>query len=530
LDDTKPNLNIPIQFQKLAEYEVNDTRFQKVKIWLMHLNENYNGSFFDKSIVEKALPSLANTPILIYVEKNSEGEKDASDHRSVLVKEDGQYKIKYIGQACGTIPESNNAKFEMRVCDDGIEREFVTVEGLLWTKFDDPIDIMNRDKVKAESMELDENYSGQFESDNLFHFTEFKFYGACILGKNVYPAMQNASIEIDFSYEVFHKEIQEKMEQFKQFSMTQSSTSEVDNISSNKEEGGKSLVDEKLELLKKYSLTLEGISFKIDELSLEEIESKIKEHFSMLQSQKCEELANALRVEKYKDRWGDEYSRYSYVDCKDNMVFAYDRQENWNLYGFTYSMNGDKVIIDFVSKIRKKFDIVDFVEGESIIFNLLPQEAVEYALNDREKEISQKPNADFDALKIKVSEYESTIEILNTEIGTLKTSNEELSNYKDKKELDIHTEKINEVFSDFEENLKDNEKYALLKSEVEKDIMKYNIENLKKDLLAILGELNFNKTTKKVKEKIVAPVINIDGNDVRKSRYGKYEKFIEESK
>jgi hypothetical protein len=137
------NRNIPIIFQNLNHYDVEDTRFLKVKIWLMHTNENLNGSYFEKSVVEEAIPSLANTPILAYIEDNSDGEKDFSDHRQVLIKEDGEYKIKYIGQAIGTIPESNNAKFEMRLCDDGVEREFLTVEGLLWTKFDDPIDIMN---------------------------------------------------------------------------------------------------------------------------------------------------------------------------------------------------------------------------------------------------------------------------------------------------------------------------------------------------------------------------------------------------
>lgn len=531
-DNKKPNLNIPIQFQILSQFETEDTRFLKVKIWLMHLNENFNGSFFEKSIVETALPTLANTPILIYIEKNSDGEKDASDHRSVLIKEDGQYKIKYIGQAVGTIPESNNAQFEMRVCDDGIEREFVTVEGLMWTKFDDPIDIINRDKVKAESMELDENYTGDFGDDGLFHFSNFKFYGACILGKSVFPAMQNASIEVDFSLENLHKEIQEKMEQFKQFSMNQFSNVEIDNINSNNKEGGKNLVDEKLELLKKYNLTIEQLDFNLEEIKIEELEEKLNEFsntqntkpeisFSATYRQKRDALSNALDPKIERD--ADDniiYEEYMWVeDFDDQYVFVEksiwtDNNHDCKYGRFTYTFDEDSLIATISG------------EFEEMVLVWLTLDENQKLQDDRGS--LETMSAEFEILKTKTSEFEATIETLNTEISTLKTSNEELSNYKNNNELEIHTNNINEVFSDFEESLKENETYTTLKFAVEKDIMNFNVDTLKKDLLAILGELNFSKTNKKAKpDKVVAPVINPDNSEVKTSRYGKYEQFIE---
>ena len=72
---------IPLIFQKVQDYEANDTRFTKVKIWLMHLHENLNGSYFSKEVVTEAIPTLANTPILAFIEENSDGEIDFSDHR-----------------------------------------------------------------------------------------------------------------------------------------------------------------------------------------------------------------------------------------------------------------------------------------------------------------------------------------------------------------------------------------------------------------------------------------------------------------
>ena len=209
---------IPLIFQKVQDYEANDTRFTKVKIWLMHLHENLNGSYFSKEVVTEAIPTLANTPILAFIEENSDGEIDFSDHRMVLVKKDGEISIKYLGQAIGVIPSDNNAHFETRLCDDGIEREFLVCEGLIWNKWDDPIDIFNRDVIKWQSMELHDDYEGYWGDDGLFHFTKFKFFGACALGKDVLPAMRNATIEAQFSYNDIFRDIQEKMEQFKAFS------------------------------------------------------------------------------------------------------------------------------------------------------------------------------------------------------------------------------------------------------------------------------------------------------------------------
>jgi hypothetical protein len=224
------NKRIPISFQKLNKFEIkdDDTRFLPVKIWLMHLEENLNGSYFSKEVVENALPTLANTPILAYLEENSDGDLDFSDHRQVLVVKNDSFSTKYLGQAIGIIPESNNAQFEERVCDDGITRTFLTVEGLIWTKWDDPIDIMNRDLFKSESMELHDDYEGEFnEDDKLYHFTKFSFFGACALGLDVLPAMKNASIEINFNIDSFKNDVQEKMEQFK---MAFSKSNDSENI------------------------------------------------------------------------------------------------------------------------------------------------------------------------------------------------------------------------------------------------------------------------------------------------------------
>lgn len=213
------DLNIPVNFEKIKEYQVLDTRFIQCKIFLMHTGENLNGSLFEKSVVESAMPTLANTPILAYIEENKDGEDDFTDHRQVLEIKNNKIKVSYKGKAIGVIPETNNAHFEMRVCDDGVEREFLTCTGLLWSKFDDSAEIFDRDKNKQESMELHDDYTGHFNKNNYFVFDSFKFYGACALGDDVAPAMRSASIDTVFTM----SEIKNKLDEFTNYINSQSS-------------------------------------------------------------------------------------------------------------------------------------------------------------------------------------------------------------------------------------------------------------------------------------------------------------------
>ena len=44
----KSALSFPVTFEKVEDIESSDGRFTKVRIWLMHLGENFNGSIFEK--------------------------------------------------------------------------------------------------------------------------------------------------------------------------------------------------------------------------------------------------------------------------------------------------------------------------------------------------------------------------------------------------------------------------------------------------------------------------------------------------
>lgn len=207
---------IPMSTQLLSKYESedNDIRFTKVKIWLMHLGANRNGSIFNKDVVEKAIPTLANTPIMASVGFNLFDEKDFEGHESdIEISENGELKFVNKTFPFGVIPENNNAKFETRLGDDMIEREYLTCEGILWNKWEDAVEILyGKTGVTGQSMELSDNYKGIFDGE-FFEFTEFQFFGACMLGDDVLPAMNNSTVELKYATKT-KDIIQEKMELF----------------------------------------------------------------------------------------------------------------------------------------------------------------------------------------------------------------------------------------------------------------------------------------------------------------------------
>lgn len=492
---------VPVLFQKLNSFEdsSSDTRFLKVKIWLMHTGENLNGSYFDKSVVEEAIPTLANTPILAYIEDNSEGEVDFSDHRMILVKEDNNFKVKYVGQAIGVIPEQNNAQFEKRLCDDGIEREFLTVDGLVWSKWEEPVDIFNRDVFKSQSMELHDNYEGEWKDDNLFHFTKFSFFGACALGKEVLPAMHSATIEAQFSHEDVFKEIQTKLEQFKHIPITH--------------EGGKEQVDEKLELLSKYSLTENDLKSKeidIKDYSVEELEEKIKE-FTLVASQLKDEIRGELYKDYTEDEWGYKSRTYWYVDHTDNLVIAEDTKDNYRLVGLSYSVDGDAISIDFESKKRVKLDYQLIDSNTDAQFNIASKDKLEYELSVKEKQVEK----EFSEVK------EKEINEISSKFSKLEEEVKELREFKKEKLEFERSQKEQELFEQFSNELDEGDV-----KEIKEKASEFSLTEIEEKLFALVGKkkATFSKQTKKEKQATVK--VDIVPTEEKELPYnGLFEKF-----
>jgi hypothetical protein len=430
---------IPVSFQKINNY---DDRFITVKIWLMHLGQNHNGSYFSKEAVQAAIPSLANTPILGYVVER-DGELDFSDHRMVLVKNaKGKYELKYIGQAFGVIPETNNAKFETKVGNDGIEREYLTVEGLIWNKWDVPEEILLRDMEKGQSMELDEKYQGYYDkNDKLFHFTEFKFFGACILGDMVKPAMEGADVEVQFSIaNDFDKEIQEQMEQFKTLYSANYQTPQGDDISNEKE--GEVMADKS-------------------------------------------QILSALA----------DHQHLTYASHTDSSVVVFDVNDG-ALVGFSYVTNDDIVAIDFESKAKYTATYSPVEDGVEVEFAFVPKatlesQATQFASEKAELEGQvADAKAQFETVQGELTQVKEQFSVLEGEKAELQTQfeaitseNTELKQFKATKLVEEREAQVEELFTQFSEQLSEEEMV-----EAKTQFAQLELADIEKELYALVGK------------------------------------------
>jgi hypothetical protein len=528
------NRRIPVSFQKLEKFEIkdDDTRFLPVKIWLMHLGENLNGSYFSKEVVESAIPSLSNTPIMAYLEENSDEELDFSDHRQVLVVKNDTYDVKYLGQAIGIIPESNNAQFEERECEDGVTRTFLTVEGYIWTKWDDPVDILNRDSFKAQSMELHSDYEGFMnEEDGLFHFTNFKFFGACGLGKEVLPAMMNSTIETNFNLDIFKQEIQDKMEQLK-FALSKIN-----------DRGGKESMDAILKLLEKYSLNLEDLTSKEinhEEYSLDELEDKIKEvftknNFTLTSEQLEDELKRELKeieviTEEY---WGETYSypRFYFIDYmpEQMIVIASDCKEDI-LVGFKYNLANENVEVDATSGIRYKVDYVPMnldggIDNESddkFSKHFTNVSKVDAKLKEKELSLTNQFNKDKEIIQGELEKLNESFSKLQEDYSSLETTSKELEQFKSTVIKEQRETAENEIFERFSDELTVEEMNPIREKSAE-----FSLEEIEDKLFALAGrkKVKFSTTNKQGRIKMGLFQVNDDPQQEKDVWTEQKEKF-----
>lgn len=301
----------------------------------MHTGQNLNGSFFSKEVVEKAIPTLANTPILSFIEDNAQGDKDFSDHRMALKRsEDGDYSFKYLGSAVGVIPETNNAHWEMRVTDSGEEKEYLVVDALMWTKWDDPTDIMTAKGTTAQSMELADDYTGFYDENNIFRFDTFKFWGACLLGEGVQPAMQNSTAELQFteSAKATQKTIENKLEEFYTLFSQQGGIQMAEEVKETEQEF-EATIDETTETqVEEVETEMEAtdeVEVQVEEAP--ESETKVEEEVAeqpveeVEEAEVEEETVEAVEVIDYEAKFNELQSEFTSLESKLEELKSYKR-------------------------------------------------------------------------------------------------------------------------------------------------------------------------------------------------------------
>lgn len=491
--NSKPRLSLPVTFEKIEDYtsEETDERITKVKIFLMYLGKNFNGSIFNKDVVDAAIPTLAYCPIVGFIKSDKfSGEKDFSDHRYIIVKDDKGVRRKYLGSAYGVILSSaeNNAHYEDKVCDDGETRTFLVVDGIMWNMFEDSSDILKRDAVKPQSQELfqdsEDAYDGYENEDGDFVFTRFSFRASCILGEGYQPAMINSTVEVvNFTMGDFVKNIQSEL------SNKYTTFVKMLDEKSNKRGGSKTMANTD------FSQTVMAMF--------------------------ADMAAMVSNYETFKNCWNEDVPRFYLADIQENEAIVVDRKENWNYYGLTYSVEGDKPVIDFSSAKRKKVVYADYEDGantneSAFDFGKCISE-IETTAYTKVTEAQAKVEA-AETAKTEAETAKDTAEInyntIKSELDEIKPKYEDYVAAEQKRANDELNAKRDEMLAQFESALSDNEDYIAIKT----NKADYTVDEIEAKCSILL--FRKNKNTNFTKSNVGAAVVGVPDIDDNKETDG----------
>lgn len=494
---------------KILEFKANisdvkaiNPLFSTCKVRVMYTGQNRNASYITKNAVEKALPTLKNIPIV------GEYSVESEDYKGHGGKIDiDTYKYIHTTKPYGVVPESATYEWEEVKGDDGVTREYLTIHGCyLWTgRYEEAYDII--ENGKGQSMEIEITDGKWSDEKDTYIIDGFNFSALCILGDNVEPAFEDASITgYSLNKNEFKKEFSHMIYELK--------------TSLSEEKGDSKLLEE---LLEKYSISKEDLTAKnidFESLNDEDLEVAVKEAFDTdVEDDSEDEILAEDKVEQVEQ---EESQEETVVVTEDKVDTETEDEENHDevteetleevidentedeekedkvftvffemshedirssLYGLIEELGyGDMYVTEV---FEKTFVAYNYSENKhyKIAYQIVNEKA-ELVENLGEVFAEYLTKEEKDALSLMRSTYES-----------LKEENEELKEFKLDKLKDEHESNSKDIFEKFQLNEEDVKDI---------NVHEFSLEEIEEKCYAILGKKVASKKnfTKKEKETI----------------------------
>lgn len=470
-----------------------NTTFDRGKLRVAYTGKNRNGSFISKASFEQAAPTMYGCPIVAhYIREDNE----IGSHDGEFVSDDnGNVRYVNITQPIGFIPPGARYWWE-DIEDDGVIHQYFCTEVILW-KRQEAYDKIKDNGITKHSMEI-QVFDGEMR-DDYYEVKDFEFTAFCLLG-TAEPCFESSAL-FTFSKAEVQEQLDEMLKEFKLAFCSDLEEKEVKpQVKFN-------------ELLEKYNVTVEDIDFEYENATDEELEALFEEHFASadnepevdesevaehevdepdpqdfaLNSQICDALASAVRgAEKIIDEdYGWEFCRYFMVDFDTaaEEVYFEDMSDDWHLYGAKYSFDGDNVVVDFETKKRMRYAIVDYDEGTQT-------------------------SAAGQSFADTVDQCKAYCKQLKEDMNALVNANKK--------------QKAAELFTKFDGQLNEMTEYKVLKASCDK----YSIEELEEKLYALVGRKQFTEDTPTAPKPAKAPVFNHNNPEESTDPYGTLFNFL----
>lgn len=166
------------------------------QIKVFYTGKNRNGSYISKPVGEKIAQTLPRSPIVAYYNEEIE---DFEDHGQELIINKNGIKMVTKTVPYGAVSENGPIVWQQFADADGVVREYLVCNGYLWTgRYPQLQSVLEHNK--GQSMEFfPDSIIGDWakfdnEEEEFFIFNEANISALCILGDDVEPCFEGASI------------------------------------------------------------------------------------------------------------------------------------------------------------------------------------------------------------------------------------------------------------------------------------------------------------------------------------------------
>lgn len=425
-----------IQISPDSINKIND-QFSLVDILLCYPDKNRNKSKISERAIENSLYSLCYCPIIGERIVKDDGTEDFGTHGGKIIVDSNGVKFEQTTKAYGVITKEavENAKWVFITEKDGhTKHKYLQLKGcIVWTeRFEETKELLEKDY--PQSMEINVRKSS-YDNDGFLVIEDFVYTGACILGTDVEPCFESASIGRHYQIEDFRKEVDEILSIYNKYQKSDTNNSEKEEIQMDK--------------------------------------SKI--------------IAKFLDF-TYQNVLGETVAKYVLIDITDTSVGVIDREDNKS-YSFNWTANDDDVVVDFENKKECVMTYRDFAEGEVDVFNYAKEISIACDVSSKLKE-SQ-------VAKSFAEEYTTKINDVTTAYSQLKSEYDaamvELENYRKADAERLKAEKHAQVDSLLDTYAKKIGKLAeFLCYRASVDYSK-DIEDIQRDLTIMAGKAMMDK-------------------------------------
>jgi hypothetical protein len=175
-------LSKTLQFDsQISNIEKVNPLFSSCNVRVLYTGVNRNNSSLTKDVVENAIPTIYNIPI---VGEFIETKEDFGGHGGKIEISDKGIKFIKTTVPYGIVPESAKVYWEDVEENDGTIHTYMNIEGaLLWTgRYEEAAKVI--DEGRPQSMEI-EVIDGAFTKDKVYEIKDMVFSALCILGEDV---------------------------------------------------------------------------------------------------------------------------------------------------------------------------------------------------------------------------------------------------------------------------------------------------------------------------------------------------------